>query len=299
VLFNFVLVGTTTERLAALDDTLRPLFFGLRALGHRVMSVGRSVEAPPAINLVVTDDFEGGGGGVAARARTEGGPAACIGLLCPDDIDGLAAHPQHGEALRRIVKTVDFVWSGAPTAALAGMISPERQAVVPFGFDPALLGSRLEREPARRDGGIIVYGEEGTRPTELTERLVKAGVPALFARASHFPDYIVSDLLGRAGLAVVVRRDARDRLPPAMRIAKAICNGAAVVTEAGAPDELSLAPYVTECAYDDIPARCVALLRDGAVARGLDALERYRRDTSMADGLAPAVRVAALAGGGR
>jgi hypothetical protein len=284
MLFNFVIVGSTAERLAALDDTLRPIFFGLRALGHRVMSVGRNFEPRPAVNIIVADD--GAGSSIAARARAEGGKAACIGLLCPDE-------PTVEDA--RVAKTADFIWTCSPAAAIA----PERQAVISFGFDPAMLGTRLEREPVRRDGGVIVYGEEGERSTLAEQALTKAGTPVLFARASHFPDYIVSDLLGRAALAVVVRRDADDRTPPSMRIAKALCHGALVVAEASAPGDLSLAPYVTECAFDEIPARCLSLLKEGPVPRGLDALERYRRETSMAKGLEAAVRVAQAAAGGR
>lgn len=292
MLFNIVLVGSTTERLAALDDTLRPLFFGLRAAGHGVVSFGRGFEPRPAINIVVADDLDGADRGPASRARAEAGSTACIGLLCPDDVDGTLAGSR-GAELRQLVKAVDFVWTCGPAAAVH-----ERQAVISFGFDPALIGSRIEREPARRDGGVIFYGEEGSRPTLLADRLTAGGASALFARASHFPDYIVGDLLGRAGVAAVVRRDARDRTPPAMRIAKAICNGATVVAESGAAD-LSLAPYLTECAYDDIPARCLALLHDGAARRGVETLERYRRETNMADALTAAVRVAEQAGKGR
>lgn len=288
--FNFVIVGSTTERLAALDDTLRPLFFGLRTLGYRVMSVGRRFEARPAVNIVIAADPESGEGGVAARARADGGQRVCIGLLCPDE-------PTAADTA--VARTLDFVWSCAPAAAFAGVMAAERQAVVPFGFDPALLGPRLERDPARRDGGIVIYGEEGARSARLAERLTKAGVPALFARASHFPDYIVSDLLGRAALAVIVRRGDADRTPPAMRIAKALCNGAAVVTEPSAPGDLSLAPYVTQAPYEDIPLRCLSLLREGSARSGLEVLARYQRETSMAEGLAAAVRVAALAAEGR
>jgi len=278
VLFNFVIAGTPTERLAALDDALRPLFFGLRAAGHRVVAVGQRFEPRPAVNLVVA---ERGGGGPAARARQEAGPDACLGLLCVEE---------PGPDLQAVADTFDFIWTCAPTS----MFAAERHSVVPFGFHPALLGPKLEPDPARREAGIIVYGEEGPRPASLTDRLTQAGLPALFVRGGHFPDYIVCDLLSRASLAVVVRHESRDRASPAMRIAKAIGNGAAVLSESP-PAEL--APYVEACDYDALPARGAALLRDNPVARGLGALDRFRRETSMEAGLEPALALAARACG--
>lgn len=280
MLFNFVLAGTPTERLAALDDALRPVFFGLRTAGHRVVAVGQRFEARPAINLVVAD--RGDGGAIAARARVEAGAGPCIGLLCVEEARA---------GLQPLAASVDFVWSCAPTTLFA----PERHAVVPFGFHPALLGPRLESDPARREAGIILYGDEGPRPAELADRLTQAGLPALFVRGGHFPDYIVCDLLSRAALAVVVRHEAGDQAPPAMRIVKAIVNGAVVLAEVSPPADL--APFVEACDYEAMPARCAALLRENLAQRGLDALERFRQGTSMADGLAPALALVGRACG--
>ena len=276
MLVNFVLAGTPAERLAVLDDALRPLFFGLRAAGHRVVAFGQRFEPRPAINLVVAEP----GDGIAARARGEAGPGPCIGLICVEEATA---------EIQRFAGAFDFVWNCAPTDRLAA----ERHAMVPFGFHPALLGPRLERDPARREAGIVLYGDEGPRPAQLAERLTQAGLPALFVRSGHFPDYIVCDLLSRAALAVVVRHEAGDRAPPAMRIAKAIANGVSVLTEARSPSEL--APYVEVCDYEAMAARCAALLRENLAQRGLDTLERFRRETNMADGLAPALALAARA----
>ena len=102
MLFNFVIAGTPTERLAALDDALRPLFFGLRAAGHRVVAVGQRFEKRPVVNLVVAD------GPIAARARHEAGPGACLGLLCVDPVT---------PAVRQLAQSFDFIWGCAPTAA--------------------------------------------------------------------------------------------------------------------------------------------------------------------------------------
>ncbi len=277
MLFNFVLAGTPAERLAVLDDALRPLFFGLRAAGHRVVAFGQRFEKRPAINLVVA---ERAGGGIAGRARGEAGSGSCIGLICVEETT-----PE----IQRLAGSVDFAWSCAPTDKLPA----ERHAVVPFGFHPALLGPRLERDPARREAGIVLYGDEGPRPAQLAERLTQAGLPALFVRSGHFPDYIACDLLSRAALTVVVRHEAGDRSPPALRIAKAIANGTAVLTETGSPPEL--APFVEACDYEAMAARCMTLLRENLAQRGLEALERFRRGTSMADGLAPALALAARA----
>lgn len=139
MLFNFVIAGTAVERLAALEDALRPLFFGLRAAGHRVVAVGQRFEPRSVINLVVA----GEGGGIAARARTGAGLGPCIGLVCTEE-----PKPE----IRKVADSLDFVWSCSPSNAFA----PERHAVVPFGFHPALLGPKLERDPARREAGIIL-----------------------------------------------------------------------------------------------------------------------------------------------
>lgn len=277
--FNFVIAGTPTERLAALDDALRPLFFGLRAAGHRVVAVGQGFEPRPAVNMVVA---ERGGGRAAVGARRAAGPRACLGLFCVEEF---------APEMRAVADTFDFIWTCAPAA----MFAPERHAVVPFGFHPASLGPKLERDPARREAGIILYGEEGARPAALADRLSQAGLPTLFVRAGHFPDYIVCDLLSRAALAVVPRHEATDRTPPAMRIAKAIANGALVLTETGLPADL--AAYAECCDYDAMPARCAALLRDNPAQRGLGALERYQRETSMEAGLAPALTLTTRACG--
>lgn len=257
----------------ALDDSLRPLFFGLRAAGHRVVAVGQRFEERPVVNLVLAEE----GGGFAARAREEAGPDSCIGLVCVNEMK-----PE----LQRIAETVDFTWTCAPTA----MSPPVRHAMVSFGFHPALLGPKLEREPLRRETGVVVYGEQGARPAALADRLTQAGLPVFFLRAGHFPDYIVCDLLSRAALVVVVRREAGDRAPPSMRIAKAIANGAAVLAEAG--PSADVAPYVETCAYDAMSARCTVLLRENLAQRGIETLERFRRETSMADGVAAALALA-------
>lgn len=276
MLFNFVIAGTPTERLAALDDALRPIFFGLREAGHRVIAVGQRFEKRPVVNLVVAD------GPIAAGAREQAGPDVCLGLICVD-----AVTPE----VQRLAAAFDFVWTCAPTTAFAA----GRHALVPYGFHPALIGPKLERDAARREAGIILYGEEGPRPAALAERLTQAKLPALFVRGGHFPDYIVCDLLSRAALVVVARHKAGDPAPPAMRIVKAIVNGAAVLAEASPPT--GLAPYVEACTYDAIPARCAALLRDNPAQRGLEALERFKRETSMAAGLDAALLVAAASVG--
>jgi hypothetical protein len=111
-------------------------------------------------------------------------------------------------------------------------------------------------------------------------------------RAGAFPDYIVTDLLSRAKVALVVGGSAGPDAACGPRALKAICNGALVVADAGSVPE-PLTALVEHASDEDIPAQCVRIIAEGrAVERGLAALAQLRGAASMREG---AEAVAALA----
>lgn len=277
MIFNFLLGGLSSARLMALEDVVRPLVWGLRGAGHRAIAFGRRFEAAPALNLL-PDDAVAGLPDTLVRARNEAGSDVRIGLICPEGLDA---------ARRRAAETVHVTWSG--TSIDGGGGDGPALASIRFGFHPALLGHEALPE-ARREVGVVLYGEDSPRRAALAAQLEQALPRFLFLRPGHFPDFIVADLLSRA-TTVVVTRDAAHRLSLApQRILKALCNGTGVLAEAEGLAGLSLAPLVASCAHDKIVERCRAGEPPGGFAAGgAAALARLRTETSMADGLREAL----------
>lgn len=296
MLFNFVLAGITARRLGELDDMLRPLTYGLRAAGHRAVAFGRIFLPPPAINLIVNHANFTQPDAVRARARSEGGEDVRIGLLCAEDVDGMAARPELWAPLQDLARVADFIWTSAPTAAFGDALPASRVGVLGYGFQAELLGPRFLPQELR-SAGVIVYGEETPRRAELAERLTAAKLPVYFVRPGYFPDYLVTDLLSRAALAVITRNHPLDRAPVVPRLLKAICNGAAVLAEVGPAGGFALSACGSLAPYDDLVERCRAALgRGDGAAAGKAALDGLRASGSMAAALAPAITVAARGG---
>lgn len=299
MLFSFALGGTDARRLAILEDALRPLFYGLRRSGHRVIAFAHGLAPPPAINLLVEHE-----GADIVRRVAQGRidvPGARIGIVCADDVDGVTANPDRGPALREAAAAADFVWTLGAADTLAGVVAPERLANVEYGFDPIMPGRRLVADPALRTADLVVYGLKTAYRAQLADRLKTADVTPFVVEPGRFPDYIASDLLSRSKLVIVSRDHEAERAPAAGRIAKALSNGALVVAETPALGGCPLEPYVTLCTPDEMPGRCRDLMADGRFAeRGLAQLEAFRAQTRMADGVAAALRLPIFAsfGGG-
>lgn len=294
MLFNFIIVNADAARLMTLEDTLRPLIWGLREAGHRVVAFGRRFEALPAINLIVQGTTIESFRQVRARAANDAGADACIGLLCPDDVSPDA---EREALLRQSLDQVRFIWTGTPTPMADDPALRVRIALIEFGFHPALAGPQAVPD-ARREVGVVLYGRETPYRASLAARLTEAIPRQLFVRPGHFPDYIVSDLLSRAALVVVTRGDETEAMVPQARIAKALCNSTAVVSEAG-PVASPLAPYATQCPYAEIVARCKALVgAEGRAMAGAQSLARFRQERAMAKGIEAAVAAALAAAGG-
>lgn len=288
MLFSFALGGTDAMRLALLEDALRPLFYGLRRAGHRVISFAHGLAPPPTVNVLI--EHEGADiGGRAARGRREI-PGVQIGIVCPDDLEGVKANAERWSALCDAAAAADFIWVLADAAPLAGIAVPDRLAAINHGFDPIMLGRRLVPEPARRDIDLIIYGAKTEYRVAIAERLKAADLLPFVVEPGRFPDYLASDLLSRAKLVLVSRDGEAERAPPAVRLAKAICNGAAVIAEAPRSGPCPLAGYVTVCAPDDFPGRCRELLAEGRfVEHGLERFQQFRAETSMTANLAAAL----------
>ncbi|MBV8537466.1 MAG: hypothetical protein JO128_17840 [Alphaproteobacteria bacterium] len=284
--FNFVLTNHRAAELQALDDILRPLIFGLREAGHRVVAGIRQFGGPPAINVMVEDFSDPATAQEIAAARGAWGPGFRLGVLCPHEFRALA--PARADGLRAVLPALDFVWSLAPLDLLA----PERRAVVRYGFHDSLLGPRLIADSAGRDLDVVVYGPNSPRLDALVERLAAAQLRHFPVRAGTFPDYIVTDLLSRAKAVAVVGGASGADAALGPRALKSMCNGALVVAEEGSiVDEL--AGLLASCSYDDIPATCRRIAEGRFAERGLEALERLRQMPGMRVGLAAALAVAA------
>jgi hypothetical protein len=288
--FNFVLTNHRAAELQALDDILRPLFFGLRAAGHRVVAGARRFGEPPAINVMVEDFSEPAAAQEIGAARAAWGAAFRLGVLCPDDLRGLP--PARREALRAVLPALDFAWALAPSGLPPDVIAPDRVAVVRYGFHDGLVGSRLIAEAARRDLDVVVYGPNSPRLDVLVQQLAAAQMSHFPVRAGTFPDYIVTDLLSRAKSVAVVGGTTGAEAALGPRALKSICNGALVIAEEGSiPD--ALAGLLETCPAGGIAAACGRVVTEGRfVERGLDALDRLRRLPGMRDGVAAAAAVA-------
>jgi hypothetical protein len=171
--FNFVLTNHGAAALQTLDDILRPLFFGLRAAGHRVTAPLRQFGGPPEVNIVV-EDF----GDLAFVQTVHGARAAAgglrLGMLCPLAFGAPDMTPVRRDALNSILPAVDFAWILAPGALPPGALSPDRVAVLRYGFDESLVGPRLISDAARRDLDVVVYGPGGARFDAAVARLAAA-----------------------------------------------------------------------------------------------------------------------------
>lgn len=291
MLFSFALAGTDALRLALLEDALRPLFYGLRRVGHRVIAFGQGFVPPPAINILAEHEAADLGRRVA-QARQDV-PGARIGIVCVDDMQGIQADVERWASLRSAAAAADFVWAADTTEPFAGFVAPHRLAVLDYGFDPVMLGRRLVVEPARRDVDLVVYGVKTPYRNDIAERLRTADLMPFIVEPGRFPDYLAADLLSRAKLVLVTRDGERQHAPSVPRLAKAICNGAAAIAEVQPPGSCALARYVTVCAPDAIADACRGLISEGRfVERGLAQLEQFRAETNMAANLAAPLAVA-------
>ncbi len=291
--FNFVLANHRPAALQALDDVLRPLFLGLRALGHRVTAPARQLRRAPLVNLVVEDFSDPGFARMLTEARAGWGDDLRLGVVCPFGLDGPTMTAARRGGLRAAAHVLDFAWTLAPDQLPPGLLPPDRIAVLGYGFHESMAGPRLISDAQARDIDVVVYAPDHERIGELTRRLAAAGLGHFVLRAGALPDYLVTDILSRGKVAVAIgdRRDPPRCLLP--RAVKAVCNGTLPLTEPGSVDG-PLADVVPACAYDDMPARCAALIAGGQFAAlGLEALERLKAST-MGSALAAALAVPAL-----
>jgi len=291
--FNFVLTNQSAAELQGLDDILRPLFFGLRAAGHRVVPGVRRLEKAPAINVMVEDFSDPAVAQEIRAGRAAAGAGFRLGVLFPHDVRDPDLAPARRDGLRAVMPALDFAWTLAPTGLPPDLFATDRVAVLRYGFHEKLVGPRLISDPRARDLDVVVYGPNSPRLDTLVARLAAAQLRHFPVRVGTFPDYIVTDLLSRAKTVAVTGSSADPDGALAPRVLKAVCNGALVVVERGAAPDPLTGPVVT-CPYDEIAATCRRIAAEGRfVQRGLDGLERLRLLPTMRDGVAAAVAVAA------
>jgi hypothetical protein len=294
--FSFVLTNHRPAALQALDDVLRPLFAGLRATGHRVVTPVPQFQKRPVVNVVVEDFSDPAFTGLIQGTRSAWGDDFILGVLCAFGSDGPETPPARRDGLRAMLPLADFAWTLAPDQLPPGLLPPDRTALLGSGYHQSLAGPRLIADATARDIDVVVYGPEHDRLAALVRSLDVAKLGSFVLRPGVLPDYLVTDLLSR-GKTVAVIGDGRTSpglLRP--RIVKAICNGALVLAEPGSADE-GLAGTFAECPLNDMPAQCHTIVASGhAARRGLQALERLKL-ASMQDALAAALAVSPLAMG--
>jgi hypothetical protein len=117
------------------------------------------------------------------------------------------------------------------------------------------------------------------------------GVGCIGTSREYYPGFISDDLIRRAKLVLDMRRGPDVRFLSPTRIVKALHSGTLVVSERFDTSEISnLYAYTLACAYDGMSQCAVEAVRSGqAVTLGLEALARFRAETSMARNVAAAL----------
>ena len=286
--FNFVLTNHGAATLQAFDDMLRPLFFGLRAAGHRVVAGARQLEKAPIVNVMV-DDFGDPTVGQAVQAARRADLR--LGIVLPLGLGAPEMTPARRDGLQAVLAGADFAWTLGAVDVPPALLSPDRVAVLRYGFHDSLIGPRLIADPAARDIDVVVYGPNSPRFDGVVAQLAAAQRSHFPVRTGLFPDYIVTDLLSRAKTVAVVGASAEPQASLGPHALKAVCNGALAVVERGSVAD-PLAGVVVACGTEEIVARCGDIVAEGRfVERGLGALEQLRVAPGMRESVEAALAV--------
>lgn len=292
--FNIVLADQPTDRLQELEDFVRPVLFGLRAAGHAVGASSRGGKPAPVINLAVDALLDGPT--VEEMRNPSPGAKLVFGILCT------AAPPMlpgdRHDLVRVALGFSDFIWAVEGITVPPDLRDPTNVASLVYGFDERLLGPRLIVDPALRDVDVVIYGPECPRTNALALQIERLGLSQFSVGPGALPDYLATDLLSR-GKVVIVVGDGSPGPSLVPRILKAICNGATVIAEGGAAGSDRFGDGAVELPDDEMPGRCVAIIRDGSyVERGQRALARLRAGVGMGEAVAAAMHLPAFASAG-
>lgn len=293
--FHFQLANHYFGGLYLIEDIVAPVVWGLRSRGHRV-TMGFLPDLPLRPSVVVLLEFFNKDDIVDSflQWRSDQADQKCIGLICTEDIhDKLVMekpeHPGRQRNLLRVLPQCDFVWPIVPSE-YDRYVPAERLAFLDFGYVEAL---RRDGLPARdRDIDVLLYGSMNERRRRVLDELTARGLKVAATRGL-LPDYMRDDLIGRAKVVLDLRRSDDVKFTSPTRICTALQMGATLVSEKFDTSRLgALYAYTQACAMDEIVERCCDLVRaPDCIELGLEARERFSRETSMAGNLDQAMRL--------
>jgi hypothetical protein len=304
VLFNFFLANHLSGGLKGMPDLVQPIFHGLVEAGHEVIGFGLGLQAAPAVNILIEFFPDDGFTENLLRLKAQSGDKFIFGILCTEDIeDALVMQqpefPRRRANLERLLPAADFVWTLLPqVAAYEALAGPGKVALLEYGFSERFLNRHLVTDPGLRDVDVLMYGNETPHRSAITDELRRRGFTCLSSDRQILPEFITSDILRRSKVVLDVRRGPGVRFPSPTRICKAVHSGALVIAEdLGDSPIANLYRYAIPCPYNGIAEQCARIIAAGQYATlGLEALARFRVETSMRDNLARALRLPALAG---
>ncbi len=301
MIFNVFLANHPPDRLKKLYDLVRPIEHGLVENGHHVIGYGLGLLPPPAVNLLVEFFPDDSFVDELLRLKAQAGAGLMLGLICADDIEDdeeieASLYPRRRANLERLLAKSEFAWTVPPLLpVLESLCGRGNAASIAYGFSERLLNRRIIGQADLRDLDVLVEGDESARCRAVIDGLTARGLKCYFAGPVPLPSFATTDLARRAKLILDVRRGPRSRFSSAPRICKGLHNGALVMTERGRGTPGPLDRFVVGCDPDRTVEDCIAAIASNkAVDLGLAALEKFRMETSMRQGLRDALRLPRL-----
>lgn len=302
MLFNFFLANHLSGGLKGMPDLVQPIFHGLVEAGHEVTGFGLGLQPAPAVNVLIEFFPDDGFTDNLLHLKAQSGDKFIFGILCTEDIeDALVMQqpefPRRRANLERLLPAADFVWTLLPQVhAYEALAGAGKVALLEYGFSERFLNRHLVTEPSLRDMDVLMYGNETPHRLAVVDELRRRGFTCLSSDRQVLPEFITSDLLRRSKIVLDVRRGSGVRFPSPTRICKAVHSGALVVAEDLGESAISnLYRYAVACPYNGIAERCARIIEEGQYAAlGLDALAKFRAETSMRANMMRALKLPAL-----
>lgn len=297
MIFNFCLRNHHDTSLNSLGDLLLPIWHGLEANGHRVIRFCTDFQAAPAVNVLLEFFTDDAYIDTLLRLKREHGERLVFGLVCTEDPEDRIVMDVFANRLPNLVRflpAVDFVWTLLPVPSFYERHGcAERTRLLRYGYSPAYLDPRRITDPAGRDLDTVLYGSDHGYRATVANAIRERGVGCIGTSREYYPGFMTDDLIRRAKLVIDLRRGPGVRFLSPTRIVKALHSGTTVVSEEFDTSPIAdLYRYTVAVPYEALAERCVEIVRSGAAASmGLDALERFRAETSMEKNVAEAMTV--------
>ena len=297
MIFNFALANHHETSLNSLSDLLEPIYQGLEAEGHHVMRFGVDFHEAPVVNVMVEFFKDDPIVEDLLRFKRDLGDRFVFGLLGTEDPDDdlvMSQYPNRRPNLQRLAAAADFVWTLLPVEHFyAAICGAERVAWLRYGFCDAYLEPDMIDDPRLRDIDVLVYGNSHPHRDRIAQGLRDAGLACVGTQREAYPDFIAADMVRRAKILLDVRRSPDVRFLSPTRIMRGLHSGTVVVSERYDRSPLDyFYDYVSAVPYEEIAARCRAIIGDGTyVEMARAALARFRAETSMAANVRAALRL--------